>query len=1484
MSRDDFSKPTIERLRQRVAWKCSNPSCQASTVASGSGDEKVVILGVAAHIHAAAPGGPRYVPEMLPVERKAITNGIWLCQNCSRLIDVDVENYPPELLRTWRAEAERRSYAALGKPLDGLVECTTSPTENEVGKVLVMAAQLLEIGRKVWRAPSLVARLSLEELVGEESKSKPFGMRELTASLDEGETLLLMGAGGLGKTTLALEAAGLCLDRGRRIPVFVDTPLWADSGVTLFRYLASLPAAEALEISVKELSRLAEAGRLVLFLNGWNEIEVSRKRACLNFLMQQILATEQLSFVITSRFSVASGNLLPSMKCIHVSGLTWDGQVSVVRAELESNQAESLIHRMARDSTLRYSARSPLILQGVIAQTKLGTAELSSDFDLLGACVQWIEDDGRSKVALSALPVEGHQLVYLEQIACEMTRRVATRCSRAVALAAVHAAAIQLQEKHLIGSVPSPQAVLEVLSNYHLLHVDSGVYRFAHQRFQEYYAATRLLRECLDERSGAHTLCEADNLPAWEPSLKLVAASLRGAHVLPAARVKLVSTAAHVDLGLACDFAGECGFSARDNADLYAELVRRVSEFFSSEFDSVKNLGVAYQKATRFQVFAKFLWPLIESEDAQVRLRTYRLDGRCISLCQLGEGARQRLKAWPLERRVEFVFESSNNPDNFDLLIDLAQQESEPTVRAAAICSLLWDFPAFEGSQLAWLNSPKNVQTDPQLLSHIVGFVEDGYADCAVRERLVDLANSGCLADGSKARLAIACPEEFGPIGLDAVFKTLEASGGSYDESMRLDLARALAPVRLLEVASDRAMDKAWVPDWVGNELQRADNEWKSEVFERAWDVIVKQRLTHLNPQTLGPLANEWQMKRGLEKWLKDSERQQTNYEKCSYEAHLLVERLLLNGRNEILMDIISKRVEGASAEQRVLLLKLVLGAIERDDQKTRSRNGWVPSRESFDCLVSVLSEKSPSSAEVHSEVLVFLASIASYVAPEEFDDLVHSAWTSALDVWVAYRAQMDDWAKRGRAHSPRPKSPQTSHILTAAAVRRGVHGLRGLFRLLTHPAAEEHVLDAICRVSSESWPGDREKLSFDRLDCIVEGELRRQKGCVFRRFDQSVQPLIDEAASLVGEILSNRVDTCFQQSIGGETFNAEDAAYRIGQLSQSVVKIPSEYIIEPICKAIRSGLLNSFGLINLLEGLLRYGYRIEDGLLVASLETQYGKIAASPWLDKSKCHTLAGLCRYFLLAVPPNVLGRSVDDCLAQWRRWMPPTNIAASLGSARSVAAWEVLVTAEEFFTDEDGASNEAYFLALIDTLSVSKLKDFCERIRNGWLFKWNGYPWMWVDKRRASSIASILIQQAGAVEDFVDACWQAAMSEADELAGYVLLHVDGAEKVREAYLRKALRIGRPAFPMLKELFTLRTPLGDSQFEVSPQANNDLRLDLYVVARDDSPIAKQCKDMLAELECDRREDGRPDDEIRHPNLRDGVPWTSVLTTIAPS
>ncbi len=113
--RDDFADSIRRALALRVGHRCSRPDCDAATAGPQDDQEKSINLGVAAHITAASIGGPRYDPSLTSADRSAASNGIWLCQNCAKLIDNDESRFPVWLLRDWKARAENAAFARLGR-------------------------------------------------------------------------------------------------------------------------------------------------------------------------------------------------------------------------------------------------------------------------------------------------------------------------------------------------------------------------------------------------------------------------------------------------------------------------------------------------------------------------------------------------------------------------------------------------------------------------------------------------------------------------------------------------------------------------------------------------------------------------------------------------------------------------------------------------------------------------------------------------------------------------------------------------------------------------------------------------------------------------------------------------------------------------------------------------------------------------------------------------------------------------------------------------------------------------------------------------------------------------------------------------------------------------------------------------------------------------------------------------------------------------
>ncbi len=136
--RDDFNAATRKVLADRVAYRCSNPDCRASTAGPQTRLDKALNVGVAAHITAASTGGPRFNPALSESERSDISNGIWLCQTCAKLIDNDIERYTESLLRDWKRSAERDALAAIGKTDKAPSKGAAGAAEREIKRNLAL--------------------------------------------------------------------------------------------------------------------------------------------------------------------------------------------------------------------------------------------------------------------------------------------------------------------------------------------------------------------------------------------------------------------------------------------------------------------------------------------------------------------------------------------------------------------------------------------------------------------------------------------------------------------------------------------------------------------------------------------------------------------------------------------------------------------------------------------------------------------------------------------------------------------------------------------------------------------------------------------------------------------------------------------------------------------------------------------------------------------------------------------------------------------------------------------------------------------------------------------------------------------------------------------------------------------------------------------------------------------------------------------------
>lgn len=108
----DFSSVVRNALAQRAGYRCSFPTCPASTIGpSAESATSTAKSGMACHIYAAedGPAARRIGHNKSFEELRSIENGIWMCYRHGKIIDTDECSYTPQLLADWRRLAERRA-------------------------------------------------------------------------------------------------------------------------------------------------------------------------------------------------------------------------------------------------------------------------------------------------------------------------------------------------------------------------------------------------------------------------------------------------------------------------------------------------------------------------------------------------------------------------------------------------------------------------------------------------------------------------------------------------------------------------------------------------------------------------------------------------------------------------------------------------------------------------------------------------------------------------------------------------------------------------------------------------------------------------------------------------------------------------------------------------------------------------------------------------------------------------------------------------------------------------------------------------------------------------------------------------------------------------------------------------------------------------------------------------------------------------------
>jgi hypothetical protein len=695
--RDNFTRQTIAELARGVGYRCSNPNCWRPTDAANEAQDGTISIGVAAHICAAAHGGPRYDASQSPEARRDRDNGIWLCQSCSRLVDVDPDKFTEALLRGWKYDAQAQAFREILAP-GNTEESTRIATLSAVDARAARTEAADALFRKVrsaaegdlltfrtgslWASPPVELTLRLAD----KPDLPPFKINNLPPALEIAPEATIVAPPGTGKTTTVLQLAGEVIEAGHSIPLYFRLGDWSAGSSTLIASLQSRAAFR--DVATDDILKLAERGLILLLIDGWNELDAAAQTKLRLELIQLRRDCPHIRIVATTRQRARD---VPTRgPRVEIEPLSEEQQTAIGRA-MGGDDGAKIVDEAWRTPGVRQLIAMPLYLTALVSG---GLTEVRPETkeQLLRLFVEQHERATEHAEPLHAL-LRGCHGAVLAALASELNAKGLTTISEEEARRFVSTALALLVQDRQIYQPPEPADVLAVLTDHHTLMSGggSGSISFQHQQFQEWFASREvedLIRRSASGDAGARIRLRAAifDQPAWEESIYFAVERISRAAEGPAIAAAAIRTAMTVDPMLAAEMI----FRITEDTWL---LVKDDVLTFADRWHHAGHVdrAIQFMVTTGRSEFEKHVWPLASNPNSQVQLPTLRSTTR-FRPAVLGTNVRAKIAVLPDEERQRLLslIAAESGVDGMDLATEIAKADPSAKVQAEVIQYLLF--------------------------------------------------------------------------------------------------------------------------------------------------------------------------------------------------------------------------------------------------------------------------------------------------------------------------------------------------------------------------------------------------------------------------------------------------------------------------------------------------------------------------------------------------------------------------------------------------------------------------------------------------------------------------------------------------------------------------------------------------------------------------------------------------------------------------
>ncbi|MCQ8876199.1 hypothetical protein NP945_30610 [Mesorhizobium sp. LMG17149] len=619
-----------------------------------------------------------------------------MCAIHAKQVDSDEKNFTIPLLRQWKESAENEAYQALtyGRVAPApIVKLDVDPEllrqlgwspgddlEDLIARLHKAAISDLSGFKAGTSWPRHAISLNLQIVGGD---GPGFDVAACAAGVDASGELSIVAPPGTGKSTTLVQFASAVLSSERKVAVFVPLNEWSGQSDGILQSLTHRASFRA--VREQDFMLLALHGRLVLVLDGWNELDLASRKRAIADIERLRRDFPLLDLAVSTRRQALDVPIAGPR--IELQSLSDEQQLEIARA-VAGTKGEALLDHAWRISGLRDLVSIPLYLNALLTQVPGGAMPTTKE-EVLRLFVTEYE---RAHTEVLYADLHDFQDQLLVGLAVEATTTSNTAISDTRARTVVSMVGNHLKNEGQWTTPPQPSLALDTLVNHHVLTRPGGKggVSFQHQQIQEWYAsfeAERLMRSvAANDQGAARTLAETIiNLPSWGEAILF--ACERASRADPTGETAIataVLSALTIDPMLAAEMIH------RSSAATWKQIRDHVIDFAMRwHKEGTVDRAARFMIVTGKEEFAQQIWRLIENTDDQVYLQALSLADLFMPSA-LGSDAAKRLSRLADVPRQHVLSEIASNSgmEGMELAATVASSDPNPQVQVGVIQAL----------------------------------------------------------------------------------------------------------------------------------------------------------------------------------------------------------------------------------------------------------------------------------------------------------------------------------------------------------------------------------------------------------------------------------------------------------------------------------------------------------------------------------------------------------------------------------------------------------------------------------------------------------------------------------------------------------------------------------------------------------------------------------------------------------------------------